>query len=117
MYKRGTLKVGDTAVGRNYTTLPDRNGMECEIIAPLLPITAFEVRSGAYTTKPRYLVRWADGLESVAQPHTLQKPTRRHRSAQQMRECIAQVRRSARRDWEPFIARQPQALPLERCDR
>jgi hypothetical protein len=113
------FQVGDTAVGRNYVTLPDRNGMECQIIAPLKPTTALEVRSGAYTTKPRYHVLWADGLASVAQPHTLQKPTRQHRAQQQMKEYLALVSRSARHDWTPFIVWQPQAvpMPLERCAR
>jgi hypothetical protein len=111
------FQVGDLAVGRNYATLPDRNGMECVIISPLQLITALEVRSGACTTKPRYHVRWADGLESVAQPHTLKRPTPRQRAAQQTIECLAQVMRSARHDWAPFIVRQPQALPLEGCVR
>jgi hypothetical protein len=65
------FQVGETAIGYRYFTLPDRNGMECQIVAPLRCVCAFEVRCGAYTVKPRYLVRWADGLESMAQPQTL----------------------------------------------
>jgi hypothetical protein len=110
------FKVGDTAVGCNYFTLPDRNGMECKIIAPLQPITAFEVRRGAYTTKPRYRVRWADGLESLARPHTLLRPSRRYRVAsahRQMSECLENIMRAARRDWLPFIDRQVVAHQVE----
>jgi hypothetical protein len=63
--------VGETAIGCRYFTRPDRNGMECKIVAPLRKIGAMEVRNGAYTVKPRYRVRWADGVESLAQAHTL----------------------------------------------
>lgn len=112
------FKVGDTAIGRNHFTLPDRNGMECRIVAPLQLITAFEVRSGAYTTKLRYRVRWADGLESVAQPCALQWPTRRRRARNQMLECLAQVRRAARHNWAPFITQKTKKKPqLERFER
>ncbi len=111
------FKVGDTAVGCNYFTLPDRNGMECKIIAPLQPVTAFEVRRGAYTTKPRYLVRWADGLESLAQPHTLHKPSPRRRAHRQMSECLAYIMRAARHDWAPFVIQELQDQQLEECAR
>lgn len=111
------FQVGDTAVGCNYFTLPDRNGMECKIIAPLQPVTAFEVRSGAYTTKLRYRVRWADGLESVARPHTLQKPSSRWRARRQVRECLAYIMRSARREWSPFVIQRTRELQAEECAR
>lgn len=65
------FKVGETAIGCRYYTRPDRNGMECKIIGPLRRVRALEVRSGAHTVKPRYRVRWADGMESLARPHTL----------------------------------------------
>jgi hypothetical protein len=111
------FQVGDTAVGCNYFTLPDRNGMECKIIAPLQSVTAFEVRSGAYTNKPRYRVRWADGLESVARPHTLQKLSGRQRAHRQVRAYIGYIMRSARRDWSPFIIQRTRDLQVEECAR
>lgn len=111
--QRPKFKVGDTAVGCRYFTLPDRNGMECLIIAPLRRIKAFEVGSGAYTTKPRYRVRWADGLESEAQPHTLHKPSRRRRTHNQVYECLSYIMRSARRDWKPFAFQRAQEKEVE----
>ena len=90
--QRPKFKVGDTAIGCRYFTLPDLNGMECVVIAALRPIGAFEVGSGAYTTKPRYRVRWADGLESLAQPNTLRSKRasdeRRCRAFRMMRACL-----------------------------
>jgi hypothetical protein len=114
------FKVGDTAVGCNYFTLPDRNGMECKIIAQLQSTTAFEVRRGAYTTKPRYRVRWADGLESLARPHTLLRPSRRHRvlsANRQMIECVEYIMIAARRDWLPFVVHQMLEQQVKECAR
>jgi hypothetical protein len=94
-----TFKVGEIAIGCNYITLPDRNGMECEIIEPLQLVTALECGRGVMTTKLRYGVRWTDGLESVTQPFALRKKPkrggRRQSAHQAMLECIDSAKRSA----------------------
>jgi hypothetical protein len=93
------FKVGGVAVGCNYVTLPDRNGMQCQVLAPLQVVTAFECGVGADTTKPRYHVRWADGLESFAQPHTLRRRSAKVRlrtaARQEMIDCLHRAKRTA----------------------
>lgn len=95
------FNVGEIAIGRNYVTLPDRNGMQCQVIAPLQVVTAFECGLGTDTTKARYQVRWADGLESFAQPHTLRrrphKADSRTVAQQEMLECIQRAKDAAYR--------------------
>lgn len=94
------FQVGDTAIGRNYFTLPDRNGMACTITAPLQMVTAFEVGRGTYTTKLRYRVTWADGLESFCQPHTLRagraRDERWKNAGREAQACIAHVVQTSR---------------------
>lgn len=91
------FKVGDTAIGCCHATLPDRNGMECQIVGPLRQVRAFEVRRGAYTVKPRYCVRWADGLVSLARPHTLRpKRVADDQAHRAMLDCIGRATASAR---------------------
>lgn len=93
------FKVGETAIGCRYFTLTDRNGMECEIIGPLRWVRALEVRSGAYTVKPRYRVRWADGMESLARPHTLRpKCADDDQAYWAMMMCISRAVEAARGD-------------------
>lgn len=94
------FQVGDTAIGRNHFTLPDRNGMVCTITAPLQMVTVFEMGRSTYTTKLRYRVTWADGLVSFCQPHTLRPQRagdeRRKIAGRAAQACIARAAQTSR---------------------
>ena len=69
------FEVGETALGCNLRHDPSCNGMECEILNSLtvhlvgtqnnVPCEPYEING--------YEVRWANGQESVQEPHELRK--------------------------------------------
>lgn len=70
---KGQFKVGEVLVGQNYTIRTSRNGMECEVIAPLMLRQWHfdgEVPAGSGFV---YEVRWADGHVNAAFPKNLRR--------------------------------------------
>jgi hypothetical protein len=65
------MKIGDIAIGCNFTFHTFRNGMECEIIGELKDRVSRNLNSGEERVLHCYKVAWSDGSSTVQEPHFL----------------------------------------------
>lgn len=67
------FKVGEIAIGQNYTFDIRRNNAECEIIGPLEKRNGIDSVTGRRVRVIGYRVRWACGESAIATPEKLRR--------------------------------------------
>jgi hypothetical protein len=67
------FKVGDVCIGQHFIKVPERNGMECTIIGPLMFALWIDAHSYQICPSYCYLVQWSDGIIVNIAPENLRR--------------------------------------------